>query len=69
MAFLVGQKVFHYQILDMLGEGGMSVVCEAKDSRFKRTVALKFLPCALKAHERERARLMQEDQAAAGIRT
>ena len=64
---MIGQTISHFHILEKLGEGGMGVVYKAEDTHLKRTVALKFLPRGLEAHEPERARLLQEAQAASAI--
>jgi serine/threonine protein kinase/Tol biopolymer transport system component len=59
-ASLIGKKVSHYRVLQVIGGGGMGLVYEAEDLKLGRRVALKFLPeewvwdaVALQRFERE----------------
>src|SRR5207247_2086283 len=56
-----------YSILKMLGEGGMGVVFEAKDTNLDRLVALKVLRPEQAANEQSRQRFVQEAKIVAAL--
>ena len=43
MALEVGSRLGHYDVIALIGEGGMGQVYQATDTKLKRQVALKIL--------------------------
>jgi eukaryotic-like serine/threonine-protein kinase len=64
---LLGRQLGPYQILGVLGAGGMGEVYKAKDSRLNRTVAIKVLPRHLWERADLRQRFEREARAIAGL--
>ncbi|MGE3887985.1 MAG: serine/threonine-protein kinase, partial [Vicinamibacterales bacterium] len=63
----VGDRVGHYELTALLGEGGMGRVYRATDSKLRRDVALKMLPGSF-LDDRERvARFEREAQVLAAL--
>src|SRR5262245_27624556 len=64
---MTGQMIGHYQVLSLLGPGGMGEVYLAEDTRLGRKVALKLLP-QIFTQDRERVlRFKQEARAASAL--
>ena len=64
---LVGRTVSHYEVLSLLGAGGMGEVYLARDPRLDRTVALKILPGELAADPERMQRFAREARAASAL--
>src|SRR5262245_34716665 len=63
---MVGKQLDHYQILSLLGKGGMGEVYRAHDARIGREVAIKLLPVAY-SRDAERLRRFEQEARAAGM--
>jgi eukaryotic-like serine/threonine-protein kinase len=61
---VVGQQIGHYQVLSLLGRGGMGEVYLAQDTRLRRKIALKLLP-AQYTQDPARVRRFQREALAA----
>lgn len=63
----IGQKLYQFQIVAKLGEGGMGDVYRARDSRLGREVAIKVLPEKMANNPDRLARFEREAQAVAKL--
>lgn len=64
---LIGKKVSHYRVLQILGGGGMGVVYKAEDLRLGRSVAIKFLPAETVSDPSAFERVEKEARAASSL--
>src|SRR6266567_3599414 len=63
----VGQRIAHYEILALLGSGGMGEVYLAHDTRLGRKIALKLLPTHFTTDKDRLRRFEQEAHAASTL--
>src|SRR5512139_3547030 len=63
MAIAAGSRLGPYEIIALIGAGGMDEVYRARDTRLDRTVAIKILPPELAADPDRRARFEREARA------
>jgi len=64
---LAGQSLSHYQVLSMIGAGGMGEVYLAEDMRLRRKVALKLLPAQFPQDADRVRRFEREARAASSL--
>jgi len=67
LALSAGVRLGGYEILSLIGSGGMGEVYRARDSRLARDVAIKVLPSDLAADHDRLARLEREAQVLASL--
>ncbi len=67
MTLPAGVRIGPYEILDLLGAGGMGEVYRARDTRLNRIVALKTLPAEKVADAGRKRRFLLEARAAARL--
>jgi|HubBroStandDraft_1064217.scaffolds.fasta_scaffold02739_2 serine/threonine protein kinase/tetratricopeptide (TPR) repeat protein len=67
MPLALGTKLGPYEIVSLLGSGGMGDVYRARDARLGRDVAVKVLPDTLAKDVERRERFWQEARAAAQV--
>ncbi len=67
MALAAGTRVGSYEILGLLGAGGMGEVWKARDTRLGREVAIKVLPADFLEDEERKARFEREARALASL--
>jgi Tol biopolymer transport system component len=64
---VAGQQISHYEIIDMIGRGGMGEVYLAKDLKLNRRIALKLLPTDYTRDKDRLRRFQREAQAASAL--
>ena len=67
MAFTPGNRLGPYEIISVLGAGGMGEVYQAKDTRLERTVAIKVLLTHLSSNPDLKARFEREAKLISGL--
>jgi len=67
MPLQAGTRLGVYEVLSLIGAGGMGEVYRARDTRLGREVAIKVLPADLVSDANRRRRFVQEAQAASAL--
>jgi serine/threonine protein kinase/tetratricopeptide (TPR) repeat protein len=64
---LVGKKIASFEIVEMIGRGGMGVVYLARDTKLDRSVAIKSMPAKLTDDSTARMRFKREAKSLASL--
>jgi Tol biopolymer transport system component len=67
MPLSVGDKLGHYEVISLLGLGGMGEIYKARDTTLKRDVALKVLPASFLRDSERMARFQREAEVLASL--
>src|SRR6187399_1054205 len=67
MSLAPGTRIGPYEVMDVIGAGGMGEVYKARDTKLNRDVALKVLPEGFTADLDRRARFTREAQVLASL--
>ncbi len=67
MTLTSGTRLGSYEVVDLLGAGGMGEVYRARDTRLKRDVALKILPASFASDPERLARFQREAEVLASL--
>src|SRR5512139_2605854 len=67
MSLVAGTRLGPYEVLDLLGVGGMGEVYRARDPRLGRDVAIKVLPAEVGADPERLSRFEREARAVAAL--
>ncbi len=67
MPLSIGDKLGHYDVMSLLGQGGMGEVYRARDTTLKRDVALKVLPATFLSDPERMARFQREAEVLASL--
>ena len=65
---MVGRQIGSYQILSLLGAGGMGEVYRARDTKLDRIDALKVLPAEVASDQDRMRRFIREARAASALK-